>query len=330
MPREKFLQMAAQTCWQFGCIMSLKNVIIDTDSGIDDILAMMLAFNSSELKIEAVTTVAGVVAQEQAQKRALRLLKFLDVKNVPVATGAVKPLLREFRETFETTDLDELLPPESEQKLDRKPAARLILDKADELNGDLTIIAIGPLTNIAVATLVDPEIVDKITELIIMGGAFNITPYGRGNVTPVAEFNMWCDPEAAKIVFDSGITVKAIGLDVTTDPDNRLSNERFKEIWKSDTKRARLVVDLCRRHIQELGYFNLHDPIAVAAAIDPELIRTKRLFVEIETISQLTYGQTIVHELSPSSSCGKRSNIEVCVSVDSERFIDLFISRMVS
>ena len=309
----------------------MRNVIIDTDSGIDDILAMMLAFNSPELKIETVTTVAGVVPQEQAQKRALGLLKFLDVKNVPVATGAVKPLLREFREaSSEMAELDELLFPESEQKLDRRPAARLILDKADELNGDLTIIAIGPLTNMAVATLVDPEIVDKITELIIMGGAFNITPYGRGNVTPVAEFNMWCDPEAAKIVFGSGIAVKAIGLDVTTDPDNRLSDERFREIWKSDTKRARLVVDLCRRHIQELGYFNLHDPIAVAAAIDPKLMRIKRFLVEVETISQLTCGQTIVHELSPSSSCGKRSNIDVCVSVDSERFIDLFISRMVS
>ena len=267
--------------------------------------------------------------EEQTQKRVLGRLKFLGVKNMPVAAGAVKPLLRGFREVpSEMAELDGLLPTESRQKLDRRPAARLILDRADECNGDLTIIAIEPLTNIATTILSDPEIVGKITELIIMGGAFNITPYGRGNLTPVAEFNVWCDPEAAKIVFDSGTTVKAIGLDITTDPENRLSNEGFGKIQKSKTKQARLAVDLCRRHIQELGYFNLHDPVAVAAAIGPELIRTKRFFVEVETMSQLTRGQTIIHRLSPSSSCVKRTSIDVCVSVDSERFMKLFVSRM--
>ncbi len=309
----------------------MKNVIIDTDSAIDDVLAMMLAFNSPELNIEAVTTVAGAASQEHAQKRALRLLKFLGIKNVPVATGAVKPIFRRYSgPSSKTAELDELLPSQPEQKPDRRQAVKLILDKADESSGNLTIIGIGPLTNIATAILADPEIVDKITDLIIMGGAFGVTPYGRGNVTPVAEFNIWCDPEAAKIVFDSRMAVRAIGLDVTTDPSNRFSRERFLEMQKSNAERAKLAVGLCRRRIHELGYSYLHDPVAVAAAICPGMIRTKRFFVEVETMSELTRGQTIAYERSPSDHSTERSIVNVCISVNSEQFMDLFTGRMMS
>ena len=307
--------------------------IIDTDPGVDDALALMLAFNSPELKVEAVTTVAGNVNQEKAHKNALKILEFLGVRHVPVARGAAKPLLRESSDAEEIhgkMGLGDAVLPEPRLRSDERSAVELILEKAEDLRGVLTLVALGPLTNIASAILVEPGMVDEVAGLVIMGGAFNVTPYGHGNVTAVAEFNIWCDPEAARIVFKSGIPVTAVGLDITTHPDNRLSKSRFEEIEKLGTSRASLVADLCRSIVHRFGGLSLHDPLAIAAALDPSLVRTERFFVDVETVGELTRGQTVAERRDPRHVWRRSEpNVDICVSVDGERSLRLFMDRVV-
>ena len=157
-----------------------------------------------------------------------------------------------------------------------------------------------------------------------------MTPYGHGNVTAAAEFNIWYDPEAARIVFNSGIPITAVGLDVTTHPDNLLSKSRFEEIEKLGTRRARLVADLCRSLVHRFGGLSLHDPLAVAATLDPSLVRTGRFFVDVESVGELTRGQTVADRRDPKYVWRRRKpNVDVCVSVEGERFLKLFMGRVV-
>jgi purine nucleosidase len=310
----------------------LKHVLIDTDPGVDDALALLLAFGSPELRVEGLTTVAGNVSLDLGSLNALKLLDFLGVEDVPVAAGAEKPLLRKCRDASSIhgeTGLGGATLPEPNSRLDERSAVEFILEKADELGRDLTLIPIGPLTNIAGAILARPSIIDEISGLVMMGGAFGLTPYGHGNISPVAEFNVWHDPEAAKIVFDSGIPITAIGLDVTTDPANRLTEARFKEIDAMGTKRASFVADLCRHLIDRYGGVSLHDPLAVAAVIDPSLIETERVAVEVETRGEVTRGMTLVDRRRSHRGESKEANVEACVSVDSIRFLDMISERVV-
>jgi inosine-uridine nucleoside N-ribohydrolase len=310
----------------------LKHVLIDTDPGVDDALALLLAFSSPELHVEGLTTVAGNVSLELGSMNALRLLDFLGVEGVPVVAGAEKPILRKCRDASNIhgeTGLGGATLPESKGRLDDRSAVEFILEKADELGMDLTLIPIGPLTNIAGAILARPSIIDKISGLVIMGGAFNVTPYGHGNVSPVAEFNVWHDPEAAKIVFDSGIPITAVGLDVTTDPANSLTEAKFKEIGATGTKRSSFVADLCRHLVDRYGGVNLHDPLAVATVIDSSLVETESVAVEVETRGDVTRGMTLVDRRRMHRGEAMEGNVEVCVSVDSDRFLDLIFKRVV-
>ena len=310
----------------------MKHVLIDTDPGVDDALALLLAFGSPELKIEGVTTVVGNVSLELANLNALKLLEFLGAVDVPVASGAAEPLVREAVDGIGIhgeAGLGEAALPESTLKLSGRSAVQLIVEKAEELGGRLTIIPIGPLTNIASAIREKPGIVDEVEGLVIMGGAFSLTPYGHGNMNAVAEYNIWHDPEAAKIVFDSGIPVKAVGLDVTANPLNRLSPELFAEIESIDKPRARLVADLCRNLVRRMSGLSLHDPMAVAAVVDPSLVETLRFNVEVETVGALTRGMTIVDRRRYHRIPEASRNVDVCVSVDSERFLRLFMDRVV-
>ena len=310
----------------------MKHVLIDTDPGIDDALALLLAFSSPELKVEGVTTVVGNVSLELANLNALKMLEFLGATDVPVSPGASKPLACEAVDGVDIhgqTGLGEAVLPEPQMRLDGRSAVQLIKEKAEELGDRLTIIPLGPLTNIAEAFRAEPGIADEIGGLVIMGGAYSLTPYGHGNVNAVAEYNIWHDPEAAKIVFDSGVPVKAVGLDVTTNPMNRLSPEMFGEIESLDTSRARLVADICRDLVRRFDGLSLHDPLAVAVAVDPSLVETKRFKVDVETAGHLTRGMTVVDRRRYHVTSESKGNVDVCVSVEDERFLRLFMDRVV-
>jgi len=309
----------------------LRKVIIDTDPGVDDALALMLAFNSPELRVEAVTTVSGNVSQEKGHGNALKILEFLGITDVPVVRGAERPLLRgasHAEEFHGKTGLGEAVLPEPGLRSDERPAVEVILEEAEGLGRDLTLVAIGPLTNIASAVLAEPELPQMVGGLIIMGGAYQMTTYGFGNANAVAEFNVWHDPEAAKIVFDSVVPIAAVGLDVTTDPKNRLSRQWFDEIEVMGTRRAMLVGDLCRDLVRRFNGFSLHDPMALAYAVDPTMFETKRFKVEVETAGELTRGMTVVDRRAWRRAPEAQANVEIVVDVDEGRFLDLFMERV--
>lgn len=310
----------------------MKHVIIDTDPGVDDALALMLAISSPELTVEALTTVSGNVSLEKTSRNALQILEYMGEDDIPVSAGADRPLIRKQRDASEfhgKTGLGEAILPEPTLRLSARSAVQTIAESAQKLGKELTLVALGPLTNIATAIIVRPSIVDQISGLVIMGGAYNITPYGMGNANAVAEFNVWHDPEAAKIVFDSGIPITAVGLDVTTDPKNRLTPERYREIQKTGSRKARLVCDLCGGSIRRYSRFSLHDPLAVAAVVDTELVETERHRVDVETKGELTLGMTVVDRRNHRKEEAP-ANVDICVAVDSERFLEMFMERTVS
>jgi inosine-uridine nucleoside N-ribohydrolase len=171
--------------------------------------------------------------------------------------------------------------------------------------------------------------VEQLERVVIMGGAFGLTPYGRGNVNSVAEFNIWHDPEAAQVVFDSGVPLTAVGLDVTTDPSNQMSLEMHAEIDGRGTPRAKLVADLYRGNVMRRGYASLHDPIAVAAVLAPDIVGVERHRVDVECVSDLSRGQTVVKRLFHRPAEAEELNVDVCVRVDGERFLDLIMYRVV-
>ena len=308
----------------------MKHIILDTDAGIDDALAFIIAFNSPELKVEAVTTVAGNVNHTKGHKNAKRLLEFLAVEDVPVCAGAVTPLVKKLGHAEEfhgKTGLGDSTLSEPTMKTDPRSAVDIILEKADELGKNLTLVAVGPLTNIAVAILADPMLPEKVDKLVIMGGAFNLTPYGHGNANSVAEFNIWLDPEAGKIVFNSGIPMVAAGLDTTTHPDYRMSREMFEGIVAKGNRTTDLVNDLCRSLVERFNGFSLHDPQAMAYVIDPTMFTTEKYKVDVECTGELTRGMTVV-ERRLYRIVKDEANVDVVVKVNADGFLGLIKERI--
>ncbi len=312
-----------------------RSVILDLDVGVDDALAMILALHSAELEVLAVTTVSGNVHVDKTSKNALKVLEWLGKSHIPVARGMAKPLFcgLEVAEEFHGHDgLGDSGLPEPRAKLDPRHAVDLLVEEIRKSpKASLTLIATGPLTNVAAAFMKEPSLPVRLEELIIMGGAYATTPYGAGNQTPVAEFNIYVDPEAAKVVFNSGAKLTAVGLDVTTDPSAILTLERFKEIERRKTRSAVLINKVLKKLVSKFGSFSLHDPMAVGYAIQPSLFKTKLYHVDVETSGTLTRGQTVAdRRLWRPKSQLKRPNANVCVGVDGPRFLELFFERAVN
>jgi len=309
----------------------LRRIILDTDPGVDDALAFLLAFASPEIRVEAVTTVDGNVDVEKGTRNARQLLEFLGRDDVPVARGAAHPMLRPIgnAESFHgKTGLMDAVLPEPKMRVDGRGAAQLIIEEANSLGKELTIVAIGPLTNVAAAILADPTIPDKVGGLVIMGGAFGLTPYGSGNANAVAEFNIWHDPDAAKLVFDSGIPTACIGLDTTTHPDYRMSRAMYGEMIAKKTKRSKLIEGLCGALVERFNGFSLHDPMALAYVADPTMFRTERYRVEVETVGTHTIGMTVVDRRRFHRDEKQVAKHEIVVEVDAPRFHRVIMDRV--
>jgi inosine-uridine nucleoside N-ribohydrolase len=309
----------------------LKRILLDTDPGVDDALAFLLAFASPEIKVESVTTVDGNVDVEKGTRNARQLLEFLGRDDVPVARGASHPMLRPRgnAESFHgKTGLMDAVLPEPRMKVDNRSGAQLIIDEANRLGKELTVVAIGPLTNVAAAILTDPTIPEKVGGLVIMGGAFALTPYGSGNANAVAEFNIWHDPDAAKLVFDSGIPMVCAGLDTTTHPDYRMSKAMYAEIVAKKSKRSKLLEGLCGVLVERFNGFSLHDPMAMAYVADQTMFKTERYKVEVETMGTHTIGMTVVDRRRYHREENLKANHDIIVEVDAPRFHRMISERV--
>jgi len=286
---------------------SPSRVIIDTDPGVDDAFALLLAMRSPELKIEGITPVAGNVPLDFTLPNALRMVEIAGRTDIPVAAGAKNPLTRRLvtaAYVHGENGLGGAEFPEPKTKPVSEPAPEFIRATVRKHPGEITLITIGPLTNVAMALDTDPDLHEMIPRIVMMGGSLS-----GGNVTPAAEFNIYVDPEAARIVFQSGIPITMVGLDVTrktglTDAHVRRLEAAQNPVSQAAAKIARHAI----QHYREAGFLvdpNMHDSLAVAAFLNPSLLKWKEYYVDVETEGELTAGETLGY--SPTAGDDRRS-----------------------
>jgi purine nucleosidase/pyrimidine-specific ribonucleoside hydrolase len=296
-------------------------VLLDCDPGHDDAIALLLALASPELELLGVTTVAGNQTLEKTTANAIRVLEFVGRGDVPVAAGAERPLVREaFVAAYVHGDsgLDgPALPPARS-----KPVEQDAVDFLAERVTGATLIPTGPLTNVARLLATRPERPDRI---VLMGGSI-----AEGNVTPAAEFNIWADPEAADAVFRSGLDVTMIGLDVTHQALLTPSHtERLRAAGDTGRMVAELVDFFAQFHKKTYGFDGapIHDAVAVAQVVDPALVETVERNVEIEMVSDLCRGRTVV---ALWRRTGNEPNANVGIGIHAEAFLELLVTRLSS
>lgn len=325
-------------------------MVLDVDTGIDDALALLMALRSPELKVIGVTCVAGNVTLDQVLRNTLGVLAVAAAQGVPVAAGASQPLVRRLTTATFFHGRDGIggvaLPQPTTEPVD-EPAASFLCRLAREYAGRLNLVAVGPLTNVALACRLDPGFIGRLNRLVVMGGAATVA----GNVTPAAEANFFNDPEAAQAVFSAGAAadkLTMVGLDVTLRA--LFDARRYALSWDAVAVRHDPVAQLAREvlgvYLQAdlaagLAGSPLHDPLAVAALAQPSLVTCRPLHVEIETQGRLTAGHSVVNVAGVVEQLDSRGdhddvtgvgpvepNCQVALGVDALAFIDLFCSRL--
>jgi purine nucleosidase len=301
--------------------MSPKPVILDVDPGHDDAVAIMLACGAPELDLLAVTTVAGNVPLEKTTRNVVRVLSLTGHTGVPVAAGASSPLRRPLH-TAENihgeSGLDGPEIPDPSFEHDERSATELIADTVRGASEPVTIIPTGPLTNVATFLREHPELKGRVAHISLMGGSI-----GLGNTTPAAEFNIYVDPEAAREIFESGLPITMSGLDVThqarAGPEER---ENLRSLGPIGTVVAELLEFFAATYERVYGFGAppLHDAVAVAKVMEPGVMKTRPMRVDVECESELTRGETVCDFYGVG---GKPPNAEVGVELDRERFFNL-------
>lgn len=302
----------------------MRHFLIDTDTASDDAVALIMALVDPDIAIEAITLVAGNVPLEQGVQNALYTLELCG-ENIPTYTGAASPLLRELQtaQVVHGTDgMGDIGLPLHGRTPKTGNAIDVIIDTVKAFPHEIELVTLGPLTNIALALAKAPEIAPLVKQCTIMGGVGK----GRGNITPVSEFNIWVDPEAAKMVFESGIKMRMVGWDISRN-HACIDPQLCEEIKAIGTPLAEFSMDIQNivKHfttdVTKLPGFDLPDPIAMAVAIDPQVAtHTKELYVEVTVSDGLTRGQTVVDHVGVT---GKKPNIEVVFEASRERFLEM-------
>jgi purine nucleosidase/pyrimidine-specific ribonucleoside hydrolase len=297
-------------------------ILLDCDPGHDDAVAILLAAGDPGVELLGITTVAGNCTLEQATLNARRVAALAGLHSVPVAAGAAGPRAGDLEtapDIHGETGLDGHDLPSDEVPLDPRDAVTLMADVLLEAAEPVTLVPTGPLTNVAALLEQRPEVRPKIREIVLMGGST-----GRGNRTPAAEFNIWVDPEAAALVFESGLPLTMIGLNLThqatATPD---VVERLRAIGGEPARAVTAWMDFFgSRYERVFGEFAppVHDPCTVALIIDPSLMRCVECFVAVETEGRWTRGMTVA---DLHGRLGQPANARVAMELDRDRFWDL-------
>jgi inosine-uridine nucleoside N-ribohydrolase len=319
-----------------------QRVIIDTDPGIDDAMAILLALNSPELKVEALTVVAGNVDSRQGLENALKVVSLANRCDIPIARGAHHPLNQKLitaQYWHGKNGLADVELPASNCKADSRFGPDLIIETVHKYPHEVTLIPVGPLTNIALAVSKDPSIVGLVKGIVIMGGSIS-----GGNVDGAAEANIYNDPEAASIVFNAGWIVTMIGSDVgerTIMTRKHLAALQSQHGPESDF--VAKLADFYLTRSEKSGYQGaaMYDPLAVATVIDPTLVALKDMHVDVETKGEFTRGETVANRMGYNENnvlhgdhyeidglTPLKPNARVCLASDADRFLTLFINRL--
>jgi purine nucleosidase len=319
-----------------------KKIIFDTDPGTDDAMALMLALNSPELDVRAITVVPGNVTAAQGMENALRMASLANRCDIPIAAGAQHPLFQKLI-TAEfwhgKNGLGNVELPASKCKMDGRFAPDLIIRLIRAAPHEITLVPVGPLTNIALAVEKDPSIVPLVKEVIIMGGGIT-----GGNVNASAEANIYNDPEAAQIVFQAGWPLTMVGLDVG---DKTLLTQKYLEqIGQTHGPMNDFMYSIVKFLVDLSAKYGspgtpMYDPLAVGVAIDSTLVKAPEMHVDVETRGEFTRGETVANRHNANERNvlhGDRyiiegldqltPNAKVCVDVDADRFLQMFVSRI--
>lgn len=308
----------------------MKNLLIDTDPGMDDALAILLALKSKDLRVRAVTAATGNLPADRTAANALRVLDLLGRDDIPVGQGPLLPLDGDYpMDPFShgSDGLAESHFPPSGRSVDPRPAAQLIVDTVNAHAGDISIAGLAPLTNIALALEIDPSLPEKVDQLVIIGGSFGFTPYAWSQATgdnAVSEWNIFVDPEAAHRVFRAGFDLIAVGLDIATHPRVNFRPADLDRLRRAGTPEADLasrVVDFVNGRGYQ-SYCSLIDSVAIAALADPTLVECTRIRCDVERRGELTRGMTVV-ERRAHHARQDLPTIKAVTDLDFDRFLDL-------
>jgi inosine-uridine nucleoside N-ribohydrolase len=307
-----------------------KKIIIDTDPGVDDAMAILFAFNAPEIEVVGLTTIYGNVQVDLAAQNALRLVELAGHPDVPVAKGTARPLLKPLDRIADFVhgvdgfgNINQ--PPPTGQPINRS-AAQFIVDTIMANPGEITLVPIGPLTNIALALALEPQIIHNVAEVVVMGGAATVS----GNVNPAAEANIFNDPHAADRVFTAGWPLTMVGLDVTM--KTVMTDEYLVDLKATGSKICEFIYDISRFylefHRQHDGVNGLrtHDPSAIAYVVDPSLFTTQPGVIRVVT-EGIAAGQTVMDQRGAWHGSNPWSNISktnVCLDVASEMLLEVY------
>lgn len=310
--------------------MDPRKVIIDTDPGIDDALAILLALASPEITLEALTIVHGNCSTQQGVQNALSILELAGMPDVPVAAGAIQPLVNKLILAPETHGMHGLgyaqLPPPT-IKPSRGNAVELIIKKLMDSPGEIDLVAVGPLTNLALAVRLEPRLAQAVRHVYIMGGAI----HHPGNTTPLAEFNTYADPHAAHIVYHAGWPITLLPLDVTYKVI--LTQADVARLLSPRTPVGGFIAEATRFYMefhdeyQQIEGCVINDPLALAVSYLPQFITTQTLFVDVDISTGPSTGKTYADIYHMT---GSQPNMQVALEVHARDFIDFFIRRMMN
>ncbi|MGO2307086.1 MAG: uridine-preferring nucleoside hydrolase UriH [Providencia sp.] len=305
-----------------------KKIILDCDPGHDDAIALLLAYGNPDIDLLAVTTVVGNQTLEKVTHNALAIAEMANIRGIPFAAGAVRPLVREVEvapDIHGDSGLDGPTLPTPTLTLDKRHAVTLIIDTImSHPPKTITLVPTGALTNIALAARLEPRIVERVKEVVLMGGGYHV-----GNWSPVAEFNIKIDPEAAHIVFNEKWPLTIVGLDLTHQA--LATPDVVAKIASLETNCSQFVVELLdffgKMYKQAQGFDAppVHDPCAVAYVIDPSVMTTQKVPIDIELTGSLTLGMTVADFRHPAPiDC----HTQVAVKLDHDKFWSLIINAL--